>query len=71
MKIDPKQIAELAILIDRNTINRNTAKIILTQIIKTGEMPSQVLARTDILKIEDKIIISEAVESVFKVRNQP
>jgi aspartyl-tRNA(Asn)/glutamyl-tRNA(Gln) amidotransferase subunit B len=66
LKIDPKQIAELAILIDRNTINRNTAKIILTQIIKTGEMPSQVLARTDVLKIEDKIIISEAVESVFK-----
>lgn len=65
LKIDPKQIAELAILIDRNTINRNTAKIILTQIIKTGEMPSQVLARTDVLKIEDKIIISEAVESVF------
>jgi aspartyl-tRNA(Asn)/glutamyl-tRNA(Gln) amidotransferase subunit B len=66
LKIDPKQIAELAILIDRNTINRNTAKIILTQIIKTGEMPSQVLARTDVLKIEDKIIISEAIESVFK-----
>lgn len=66
LKIDPKQIAELAILIDRNTINRNTAKIILTQIIKTGEMPSQVLARTDVLKIEDRIIISEAVESVFK-----
>jgi aspartyl-tRNA(Asn)/glutamyl-tRNA(Gln) amidotransferase subunit B len=32
-------------------------------------MPSQVLARTDVLKIEDKVIISDAVESVFKTEN--
>jgi aspartyl-tRNA(Asn)/glutamyl-tRNA(Gln) amidotransferase subunit B len=29
-------------------------------------MPSQVLARTNVLKIEDKDIILEAVEAVFK-----
>ena len=69
LKIEAKHVAELAELIDKNIINRNTAKIILTQIIKTGEMPSQVLARTDVLKIEDKVIISDAVESVFKTEN--
>lgn len=66
LKIEAKHIAELAKLIDNNTINRSTAKMILTQIIKTGEMPSQVLARTNVLKIEDRSIISEAVESVFE-----
>jgi aspartyl-tRNA(Asn)/glutamyl-tRNA(Gln) amidotransferase subunit B len=66
LKIEAKHIAELAKLIDSNTINRSTAKMILTQIIKTGEMPSQLLARTDVLKIEDRNIISEAVESVFE-----
>ena len=66
LKIEAKHIAELAKMIDNNTINRSTAKMILTQIIKTGEMPSQVLARTNVLKIEDRSIISEAVESVFE-----
>src|ERR671925_174625 len=66
LKIEAKHIAELARLIDSNAINRSTAKMILTQIIKTGEMPSQVLARTDVLKIEDRNIISEAVQSVFE-----
>jgi aspartyl-tRNA(Asn)/glutamyl-tRNA(Gln) amidotransferase subunit B len=66
LKIGAKHIAELAKLVDSNTINRNAAKMILTQITKTGEMPSQVLARTDVLKTEDKNIISEAVESVFR-----
>jgi len=41
--------------------------MIFIQIIKTGEMPSQVLERTNVLKIEDRNIISEAVESVFRV----
>ncbi len=66
LKIEAKHIAELARLVDSNIINRNTAKMILTQIIKTGEMPSEVLARTDVLKIEDKNIIAEAVASVFE-----
>jgi aspartyl-tRNA(Asn)/glutamyl-tRNA(Gln) amidotransferase subunit B len=67
LKIEAKHIAELAKLVDSNSINRNIAKMIFTQIIKTGEMPSQVLARTNVLKIEDRNIISEAVESVFRV----
>jgi aspartyl-tRNA(Asn)/glutamyl-tRNA(Gln) amidotransferase subunit B len=66
LKIGAKHIAELAELVDSNTINRNAAKIILTQIIKTGEMPSQVLTRTNVVKTEDKSIISEAVDSVFR-----
>jgi aspartyl-tRNA(Asn)/glutamyl-tRNA(Gln) amidotransferase subunit B len=67
LKIEAKHIAELAKLVDSNSINRNIAKMIFIQIIKTGEMPSQVLARTNVLKIEDRNIISEVVESVFRV----
>lgn len=66
LKIGAKHIAELAELVDSNTINRNAAKIILTQIIKTGEMPSHVLTRINVVKTEDKSIISEAVDSVFR-----
>jgi aspartyl-tRNA(Asn)/glutamyl-tRNA(Gln) amidotransferase subunit B len=66
LKIGAKHIAELAELVDSNTINRNAAKIILTQIINTGEMPSHVLTRTNVVKTDDKSIISEAVDSVFR-----
>ena len=66
LKIEAKHIAELVKLIDQNTINRNTAKIILNQIIKTGEMPSQVAQKDDALKIDDRNIILEAIESIFK-----
>jgi aspartyl-tRNA(Asn)/glutamyl-tRNA(Gln) amidotransferase subunit B len=53
-------------MVDQNIISRNTAKMILNQIIKTGEMPSQVAEKTDASKIDDKSIISEAIESVFR-----
>src|ERR671919_610633 len=66
LKIGAKHIAELAELVDSNTVNRNAAKIILTQIITTGEMPSHVLTRTNVVKTDDKSIISEAVDSVFR-----
>ena len=66
MKVEAKHIAELAKLVDQNTISRSTAKMILNHIIKTGEMPSQVAEETNASKIDDKTVISEAIESVFR-----
>jgi aspartyl-tRNA(Asn)/glutamyl-tRNA(Gln) amidotransferase subunit B len=65
LKIQPKHIADLAKIIDQNIINRNTAKMILRQIIKTGEMPSQLVTKTNASKIDDTGVIAEAVESIF------
>jgi aspartyl-tRNA(Asn)/glutamyl-tRNA(Gln) amidotransferase subunit B len=65
LKIEAKHIADLAKLIDHNIINRNTAKTILRQIIKTGEMPSQLATKTNASKIDDSDVIAEAVESIF------
>jgi aspartyl-tRNA(Asn)/glutamyl-tRNA(Gln) amidotransferase subunit B len=66
LKVEAKHIAELAKLVDQNTISRSTAKMILNHIIKTGEMPSQVAEKTNSSKIDDKTVISEAIESVFR-----
>jgi aspartyl-tRNA(Asn)/glutamyl-tRNA(Gln) amidotransferase subunit B len=66
LKIDAKHIAELAKLVDQNTINRNTAKKILNHIIKTGEMPSQLVEEADASKIDDRRVISETIESIFQ-----
>ena len=65
LKIEAKHIADLARLVDQNIINRSTAKTILRQIIKTGEMPSQLVANINASKIDDAGVIAEAVESIF------
>ena len=56
----------MAKLVDQNVINRNTAKGFLNQIIKTGEMPSQLVENTNASKIDDKSAILEAIETVFR-----
>jgi aspartyl-tRNA(Asn)/glutamyl-tRNA(Gln) amidotransferase subunit B len=65
LKIEAKHVADLARLVDQNIINRSTAKTILRQIIKTGEMPSQLAANINASKIDDAGVIAEAVESIF------
>src|ERR671911_440586 len=65
IKIEAKHIADLAKLVDQNIINRSTAKTILRQITKTGEMPSQLAAKINASKIDDAGVIAEAVESIF------
>jgi len=66
LKIEAKHMAELVRMIDQNIINRNIAKMILSQITKTGEMPSYVLDKMNTSIIDSKAIISEAIESIFK-----
>jgi aspartyl-tRNA(Asn)/glutamyl-tRNA(Gln) amidotransferase subunit B len=66
LKIEAKHIAELAKLVDQNVISRTTAKEFINQMIKTGEMPSQLLQKTDASKIDDKNIILDAIEIVFR-----
>jgi aspartyl-tRNA(Asn)/glutamyl-tRNA(Gln) amidotransferase subunit B len=66
LKIEAKHIAELAKLVDQDIISRTTAKGLINQIIKTGEMPSQLVQKTNASKIADQAIILEAIEAVFK-----
>jgi len=66
LRIDAKHIAELVRMIDQNVINRNIAKMILSQITKTGEMPSYALNKMNASIIDSKDVISETIESIFK-----
>jgi aspartyl-tRNA(Asn)/glutamyl-tRNA(Gln) amidotransferase subunit B len=66
LRIEAKHMAELVKMIDQNIINRNIAKMILSQITKTGEMPSYVLDKMNASLIDSKAIILEAIESIFK-----
>jgi aspartyl-tRNA(Asn)/glutamyl-tRNA(Gln) amidotransferase subunit B len=67
-KIDAKHIAEIAKLVDDNTINRPTAKSIISRIIKTGELPSDIIKKEKqkITTINDKKILLESIDKIFE-----
>ena len=67
-KIDAKHIAEIAKLVDDNTINRPTAKSIISRIIKTGELPSDIIKKEKqkITTISDEKILLESIEKIFE-----
>jgi aspartyl-tRNA(Asn)/glutamyl-tRNA(Gln) amidotransferase subunit B len=67
LKVGPEHIADLTMLVDQDMINRATAKQILAQIVRTGEMPSVLAKKMHASKIDDVDTLAQAVQSVFKV----
>ncbi|MGH9909031.1 MAG: Asp-tRNA(Asn)/Glu-tRNA(Gln) amidotransferase subunit GatB, partial [Nitrososphaerales archaeon] len=65
LNIKPTHIAELAKLVDQSDISRNTAKHILQQIVKSGEMPSEVMKKLKATKISDEEGLAEIIDAVF------
>jgi aspartyl-tRNA(Asn)/glutamyl-tRNA(Gln) amidotransferase subunit B len=67
LKVGPEHIADLARLVDQDMINRATAKQILGQIVRTGEMPSALAKRMRASRIDDVSVLAQAVQSVFQM----
>ena len=67
VKVGPEHIADLTRLVDQSVINRTTAKQILGQIVRTGEMPSALATRMHASRIDDVSMLAQAVQSVFKM----
>jgi aspartyl-tRNA(Asn)/glutamyl-tRNA(Gln) amidotransferase subunit B len=65
IKARPEHIADLAKLVSGNTVNRATAKQILAQVVKTGEMPSALAKKMQAGKIDNKDELEKAIDSVF------
>ncbi|MDQ3718528.1 MAG: Asp-tRNA(Asn)/Glu-tRNA(Gln) amidotransferase subunit GatB [Thermoproteota archaeon] len=67
LKVGPEHIADLARLVDQDMINRATAKQILGQIVRTGEMPSELAKREHASRIDDVNILAQAIQFVFQM----
>ena len=67
LKVGPEHIADLTMLVEQGVINRATAKQILAQIVRTGEMPSVLAKKMHASKIDDTNTLAQAVQSIFKV----
>jgi len=67
LRIKPSHIAELAKLVDQSLISRTTAKQILQEIVKSGEMPSEVAKRLNVAQISDKQSLVDVIDRVFEI----
>jgi aspartyl-tRNA(Asn)/glutamyl-tRNA(Gln) amidotransferase subunit B len=67
LKVEPEHIADLARLVDQDMINRATAKQILGQTVRTGEMPSALAKKMQANRIDDISVLAQAVQSVFEM----
>jgi aspartyl-tRNA(Asn)/glutamyl-tRNA(Gln) amidotransferase subunit B len=65
LRIKPSHIAELAKMVDQSVISRTTAKQILQEIVKSGEMPSQVAKKLDAVQISDEKALVDVIDRVF------
>ena len=64
-QVTPQQIADIAKLVEENSINRNTAKDIFYKSIKTGESPFKLIEKTKIEKILDSSVINMHIDNVL------
>ena len=67
LKVGPEHIADLARLVDQDMINRATAKQILGQTVRTGEMPFALAKKMQANRIDDVSVLAQAVQSVFEI----
>ncbi len=70
LKVTPSHIAELARMVDQSAVSRTTAKQILQEIVKTGEMPSRVAERLSAQQISDTRELAAVVERVFEAEKE-
>jgi aspartyl-tRNA(Asn)/glutamyl-tRNA(Gln) amidotransferase subunit B len=56
----------LAKLVDDGSVNRSTAKQILSRITESGEMPSEVAKQMKASRIDDVDELATVIDSVFK-----
>jgi len=67
--ITPENFAEFINLIYQGVISSKIAKILLPEMLKTGESPSQIIKKRDLLQITDVTKIEEIVKEVIS-KNQ-
>jgi aspartyl-tRNA(Asn)/glutamyl-tRNA(Gln) amidotransferase subunit B len=63
--LTPSQLATLARLVERGTINRNTAKGLLPRLLRTGADPEALVAADGLAQVSDRGALEHAVDEVL------
>jgi aspartyl-tRNA(Asn)/glutamyl-tRNA(Gln) amidotransferase subunit B len=65
LKLTPNHLSELADAILSNKITRNSGKIALQEIIKTGNSLTEIVSRLDLSHVEDELFLVKTIDEVF------
>jgi glutaminyl-tRNA synthetase len=65
LKYTPKQVSELAKLIDDKTISNKIAKQVFEEMAKSGENPTQIVEAKGLVQISDPSIISPIIDEII------
>jgi aspartyl-tRNA(Asn)/glutamyl-tRNA(Gln) amidotransferase subunit B len=63
--LTPSQLAKLSVLVERGTINRNTAKSLLPRLLRTGADPEALVAAEGLAQVSDRGALERAVGEVL------
>jgi len=65
LKLTPKHLTDLADAIMNNKITRNSGKIALQEIVKTGKPLSEIISSLDLGHVDDQSSLSKVIDDVF------
>ncbi|MGI0082185.1 MAG: Asp-tRNA(Asn)/Glu-tRNA(Gln) amidotransferase subunit GatB [Nitrosopumilaceae archaeon] len=65
LKLTPKHLSDLAEAIISNKITRNSGKIALQEIIKTGKLLSEIISSLDLGHVDDESSLLKIIDDVF------
>lgn len=66
LKFSPESLVKLINMVDRGTINQNTAKAVLREMFNTGDDPETIVVKKGLGLITDEASIAKAIEEVLK-----
>jgi aspartyl-tRNA(Asn)/glutamyl-tRNA(Gln) amidotransferase subunit B len=64
-KLTPQELVELLTLIEKGTINRNTAKDVFEEMYKTGKSAETIVKEKGLTQISDSSVIIEAIREII------
>ena len=65
LKLTPKHLSDLADAIINNKITRNSGKLALQEIVKTGKPLSEIIPSLDLGHVDDESSLSKIIDDVF------
>ncbi len=70
LKLTPKHLSDLADSIMNDIITRNSGKIALQEIVKTGKPLSEIISSLDLGHVDDESSLSKVIDDVFNEEQQ-
>lgn len=65
LKLTPKHLSDLADAIMNNKLTRNSGKIALQEIVKTGKPLSEIISSLDLGHVDDESSLSKVIDDIF------